>query len=66
MIKDKTKQRSSIQKHHLSYVPEIIVKLYKKEHYALTYIERFNPISKGFIRCLKNYIQRKKQAAIKL
>ena len=59
-------RRSSIQRHHISYDPETMVRVFQKEHWALTLIERFNPISKGFLRCLRSYIKRKKDLAIKL
>jgi hypothetical protein len=59
-------QRDAVQVHHLSYDPEITVKLFKKEHWAITYIDRFNPVSKGFLAALKQYIEDKKDEAIDL
>lgn len=48
----------AIQRHHISYKPEIIVKIYKGEHELLTKLDRYevNTVSKGFIRALKSWI----------
>ncbi|MBT9170810.1 MAG: hypothetical protein DDT18_01161 [Actinobacteria bacterium] len=66
----KTKRRAisrkAIQWHHISYEPEIKVKIFQKEHYWITVAERFNPISEGFIKCLREYIKKNKNRAVKL
>jgi hypothetical protein len=59
-------QRDSVQVHHLSYDPEITVKLFKKEHWAITYINRFNPVSKGFLAALWHYIAKNSEKAVDL
>lgn len=47
-----------IQEHHLSYNPEVTVKITKGEHNVMTkinwYTKRF--VSKGFIKALKHWI----------
>jgi len=56
-----------IQKHHISYDPEIVVKIYKGEHWAITILNRRNRnMSKGFLRCLKEYIAKHEKEAIDL
>lgn len=46
------------QKHHISYEPEIIVTLYKGEHWAITQLNRrTKKVSKGFIKCIKAWIE---------
>ena len=65
--KKRPKNRSAIQLHHIAYEPnEIVIKLFQKEHYWITVANRFNPISRGFIRCLRDYIKKNKNRAIKL
>ncbi len=60
-------KKQLIQKHHISYDPEVVVKLYKGEHWAITVLNRRNKnMSKGFLRCLKEYIQAHEQDAIDL
>ncbi len=39
-----------IQTHHISYDPEITVRIYKGEHWLLTQLHRRRWISKGFIK----------------
>jgi len=47
-----------IQRHHVSYKPEVIVKIYKGEHEVLTKTERYSKktLSAGFIRAMKSWI----------
>lgn len=45
-----------IQKHHISYDPEVTVNLYKGEHWMLTQLQRRKKISKGFVKALKVWI----------
>jgi len=47
---------SVIQNHHISYKPEVVVPLYKGEHWIITQMQRRKNISKGFITALKVYI----------
>ena len=56
-----------IQNHHISYNPEITVKIYKGEHWAITILNRRSKnMSKGFLRCLQKYIDEHKEDAIDL
>ena len=45
-----------IQHHHISYDPEIVVPIYKGEHWVITQLQRRKYISKGFIKTLKHFI----------
>jgi len=47
-----------IQKHHISYEPEVTVKIFKGEHRCITLMERYSKrtVSKGFIECLEHFI----------
>lgn len=51
-----------IQNHHLVYENEkhrqreVVVKIYKGEHWAITQLQRRKKISKGFIKALKLWI----------
>ncbi len=59
--------KQSIQKHHISYNPEIVVKIYKGEHWAITILNRRKKnMSKGFLRCLQEYIDKHKDEAVDL
>ena len=56
-----------IQTHHISYNPEITVKIYKGEHWAITVLNRRSKnMSKGFLRCLKEYIAEHEEDAVDL
>ena len=55
-----------IQKHHISYDPEVTVHVYKGEHWILTQLQRRRYVSKGFIRALKFIILILEDRAIKL
>lgn len=45
-----------IQNHHISYVPEVVVPIWKGEHYILNMILKRQRVSKGFIQHLKIWI----------
>lgn len=47
-----------IQRHHLSYDPEIIVRIYKGEHEILSKLNLYTrkSLSKGLIKALKHWI----------
>ena len=60
-------KKQIIQKHHISYEPEITVKIYKGEHWALTVLKRRTKnMSKGFLKCLQAYIKEHEKDAIDL
>lgn len=48
---------SVIQNHHISYVPEVIVPIWKGEHFILNMLLKRQRVSKGFIQHLKIWIQ---------
>ena len=55
-----------VQKHHRSRDPEIIEKVFKGEHWILVQLERRRYLSKGFLRCLKQYVLDREDQAIDL
>ena len=62
------KNKQVIQKHHIRYGPdEITVNLYKGEHWVITQLNRrTKTVSKGFIRCVKEWIKKAELIAIEL
>lgn len=51
--KPKVAKRDIIQRHHISYDPEVVVSIRQTEHWALTQIQRLGkPYSRGFIQSL--------------
>ena len=53
-----------IQRHHINYDQEETVDIYKGEHYLLTKLNRQTKnISKGFIKCLKLWIEENEHKA---
>ena len=64
-------KKQIIQTHHISYgsdsEPEITVKIYKGEHWAITVLNRRKKnMSRGFLLCLKKYINEHEKDAIDL
>ena len=47
------RRRTVIQRHHISYEPEVVVTVYKGEHWILSQIQRRKNFSKGFMTSLK-------------
>lgn len=51
--------------HHLNYQPPITIKIFRKEHFLVSRLSWFKPpISKGFIKCLRKWIDENKGQAI--
>jgi len=46
----------TVQTHHISYDPEVKVKMYKGEHWILTQLQRRKHISKGFVTAIKVWL----------
>ena len=55
-----------IQKHHISYDPEIVVSVYKGEHWILTQLQRRKRVSKGFVKSLNVWLAQHEHKAIEL
>ena len=57
-----------IQKHHISYEPEVTVKIFKGEHRCITLMERYSKrtVSKGFIECLELFIDEHMDRVVEL
>jgi hypothetical protein len=57
-----------IQKHHLSYNPEVTVTIYKGEHQILTLMSRYTSknVSAGFLRALRRFIKENRGRAKRL
>jgi len=66
MAGKKGMHKKTVQKHHLEYNPEKTVKIFRKEHWVFTQLDRFNPISEGLIKGLRYWIKKNKDKAIKL
>ena len=66
MNKKASKRGYCIQRHHLSYKPEKIVKIYRQEHFWLTRMGWAKKTSWGFLKALKEFIKENKGRAIKL
>lgn len=57
MKKKRRKHHSVIvQNHHISYNPEVVVPVWKGEHYILNMLLRRQRVSKGFIQHLKIWL----------
>ena len=54
------------QDHHISYTPNIVVTMYKGEHWIITQILRRRRFSKGFIKALKVLIALEEDKAFNL
>lgn len=54
------------QNHHISYHPEIVVRVYKGEHWILTQLQRRKRFSKGFMKALKAFLAIYEDSAVKL
>jgi len=64
--------KTVIQRHHIVYaVPEhkqreIVVRVYKGEHWIITHLRRRKKISKGFIKQLKIWMALNEENAVDL
>ncbi len=67
MAKREGARKQHTQIHHISYYPEETVTIYKGEHWAITCMNRRTKnMSKGFLRCLKKYIDEHEDDAVDL
>ena len=64
--KRKRKWRRVVQGHHISYDPEILVKVYKGEHWIMHQLTRRTHITVGFIVSLRKWLKENEQRAIDL
>jgi hypothetical protein len=55
-----------VQDHHVSYDPEVKVRVYKGEHMILTRLSWRKKISMGFIKALEVWINEKRLEAVEL
>jgi hypothetical protein len=55
-----------VQKHHISYDPEVTVKIYKGEHFCLTMLQRRKHISRGLIKALDVFAALNRYGAVDL
>ena len=66
-LKHKRKPKHSvIQTHHISYTPEVTVRLYVGEHWVITQLLRRKRISKGFITALKQWLTLNESKAVEV
>lgn len=56
------------QRHHVSYNPEWIVRIYKGEHELIGKMHLYSrkTVSKGFLTCLKVFIAKSENRALEL
>ena len=57
-----------VNRHHISYDPEITANIFSGEHQIMTLMERYSKrtVSTGFLRCLRRFIKENKHKAVKL
>jgi hypothetical protein len=57
-----------VQTHHISYSPEIMVKVFRGEHGILSRMQWYcrKKVSKGFIEALKRFIKERESEAVEL
>lgn len=62
------KKPRQTQKHHRSYDPEIIEKIFKGEHFILSKMGIMcrKTVSQGFLRCLTKFLYENMDRAIEL
>jgi hypothetical protein len=68
-MEKKTRKKSRnviVQDHHVSYDPEVKVRVYKGEHMILTRLSWRKKISMGFIKALEQWINEKRLEAVEL
>ena len=53
----KRRYSTVIQSHHISYDPEVTVRVFKGEHYVLTLLGRRKRISAGLLAALEDFAQ---------
>ena len=59
------KKQPVVQRHHISYDPEIIVPIFKGEHFILTLLQWRKWHSKGFCRALRDWLKEHSKHAVK-
>ena len=62
----KKSKKVIVQNHHVSYDPEVTVKVYKGEHMILTRLGWRKKISKAFIDALERWMTENRSAAVDL
>ena len=61
------KRRHIVQRHHLSYDPEIVFRMWSEEHYYISLLDRFKPpFSLGFIKSLRFFLLKNDHRAVDL
>jgi hypothetical protein len=59
-------KRPVIQTHHISYQPEVTVKLFQGEHWCITQLERRKKKSKGLFKWFRYFAAMNEDNAIDL
>jgi hypothetical protein len=62
----KKSKKTIVQNHHVSYNPEVTVKVFKGEHMILTRLGWRKKISKGFVDALEQWMKQNRPAAVEL
>ena len=58
------KRLKKISRHHITYNPELIVPIFRGEHFAISIIQRITHVSRGFILSLEYELERLKGGII--
>jgi hypothetical protein len=66
--KRKRSRKVVIQKHHVTYSPEVTVIIFRGEHEVLSKMQWYcrKKVSKGFIEALKDFIKKNEAKAVEL
>jgi hypothetical protein len=60
MRKRKKSKKIVCQDHHISYEPEIKVRIRRSEHWVITLLSRFNSLSAGSKKAIRHILKTKK------
>jgi len=58
------KRLKKVQRHHITYDPEVIVPIFQGEHWTLSLIQRRKHVSRGFILSLEHELERLKKGTV--
>lgn len=62
----KRRHSAVVQVHHISYIPEVTVRIWKGEHFIIHMLLRRKRISKGFIEALRKWLAEHESQAVEL
>lgn len=59
------KKKNCVQIHHLSYEPEITVKIFRSEHFWITRLSWFKSLSAGAKKAIRHILKTKPTRSLK-